>query len=376
MKFKLILITSLIITGCFMSCKKEEIKTPEPENEVAAQTRVYYIAAVEQEWDYAPQGKNVFTGMDFDSNDSVYTVNSNTNEIQRIGRKYVKARYIEYTDSTFTTPKDIAPEWEHLGILGPVIRANVEDSVLVYFKNKTTINTSLHVHGLQYDVNSEGAPYNNGATSGATIAPNESYLYKYYAREESGPSDSQGSSNVWVYHTHVNMDESDMYAGLMGAIIVNKKGMGDENAHPIDIDREFVTLFMVINENSSSYINQNITTYLPGFTNPNPDDFEESNKKHTINGMLMGNLPGLDMKRGERVRWYVLDLGNEVDLHTPHWHGNVVNFNGQYTDVLELLPANMLIANMRPYNVGTWAFHCHVTDHMMAGMTALYNVTE
>ena len=74
------------------------------------------------------------------------------------------------------------------------------------------------------------------------------------------------------------MDESDMYAGLIGTIIVTKKGMGDENARPKDVDREFVTLFLVWNENSSPYLETNENNYCPGFTNPDPGDFEESNK--------------------------------------------------------------------------------------------------
>ncbi len=365
---------SIAIVTIISACKKEKIEIPQQKQTTSPQTRVYYIAAVEEVWDYAPADSNVFTGMPFHANDSVYAVNLPSGSTPRIGRKNVKARFVEYTDTTFSTPKTISPEWEHLGILGPVIRANVGDSVIVYFKNKTTINTSIHAHGLLYDANSEGAPYNNGATGGTSIAPNEKYMYKYFARESSGPTAQQGSSIVWLYHSHVNMDESDLYAGLMGAIIISKKEMGDNNARPKDVDREFITLFMVLNENSSSYLQQNINTYCPGFTNPNPDDFTESNKKHSINGMFMGNLPGLIMNKGERVRWYILALGNEVDLHTPHWHGNTVNFNGTNTDVLELLPAAMLTADMKPDNIGTWGFHCHVTDHMMAGMTALYKV--
>ncbi len=373
-KTKKYLFVLSVITLTFSSCKKEKITLPSVEEPAPPKTRVYYIAAVEQVWDYAPTGMDMFMGTPFDMNDSVYAVNLPTGITPRIGRKNIKARFVEYTDTTFTTPKIVSSEWQHLGMLGPVIRANVGDSVIVYFKNNTTINTSIHAHGLLYDVNSEGAVYNNGAISGASIAPNGKYMYKYFAREGSGPGTNQGSSIVWLYHSHVAMDESDLYAGLMGAIIVSKKGMGDDNAKPKDVDREFVTLFMVLNENSSSYLAQNITAYCPGFTNPNPDDFAESNKKHTINGMFMGNLPGLIMNKGERVRWYILALGNEVDLHTPHWHGNTVTFNGTNTDVLELLPAAMLTADMRPDNVGTWGFHCHVTDHMLAGMTALYKV--
>lgn len=370
MKTKNYILFGLLGLALLNSCKKEEIKVPEVEKST---TRVYYIAAEEVIWDYAPEGSNVFTGMPFDGQDSVFAVNIPTGNTPRIGRKCLKAKYVEYTDSTFTTVKEIKPEWEHLGILGPVIRANVGDSVIVYFKNNTTIDASIHTHGLLYDADSEGAPYNNGASdAGTVVPPNEKYMYKYFAREESGPS--KGSSAVWLYHSHVKMDESDMYAGLMGAIIVTKKEYGDENAKPKDIDREFITMFMVINENQSAYLDANIQTFCPGFSNPNPDDFEESNMKHSINGMFMGNLPGLNMKIGEKVRWYVLDLGNEVDLHTPHWHGNIVNSNGQYTDVLGLLPANMLTADMKPDNPGVWGYHCHVTDHMMAGMTALYRV--
>jgi len=96
---------------------------------------------------------------------------------------------------------------------------------------------------------------------------------------------------------------------------------------------------------------------------------------HSINGFVFGNLPGLTMHKGERVRWYVMAMGTEVDLHTPHWHGNTVVSNGMREDVVQLLPASMLTADMQPDNVGTWLFHCHVNDHILAGMQALYTVT-
>lgn len=371
-----ILAASISILGC----RKDGMVEPSVSNNsnntkaVKPTTRVYCIAAVEQVWDYAPMGTNNFMGMPFSSTDSVYAVNMPGGPTPRIGRQNIKARYVEYTDSTFSTVKPVPPEWQHLGILGPVIRANVGDTVVVYFKNTTSIDASIHVHGLQYDPNSEGAVYNNGATSGASIASGGKYRYKYFVRDGAGPGSGQGSSIVWLYHSHVDMGEADIYAGLVGAIIVTAKGQGDQEARPKDVDREFVTLFMVFDENSSSYLQNNINTYLPGFTNPNPEDFEESNKKHCINGMFMGNLPGLVMNKGERVRWYVMGLGNEVDLHTPHWHGNTVAVNGANDDVLEVLPATTITADMIPDNVGTWGYHCHVSDHMVAGMNALYTV--
>jgi hypothetical protein len=38
------------------------------------------------------------------------------------------------------------------------------------------------------------------------------------------------------------------------------------------------------------------------------------------------------------------------------------------TDVVELLPATMKIADMVPDSPGSWLFHCHVAEHMKEGM--------
>ena len=228
---------------------------------------------------------------------------------------------------------------------------------------------------LEYSADNEGAFYNNGSISaGNDVVPGGSYIYKLFARDGSGPTASQPSSTVWLYHSHYYMDERDIYSGLAGAIIVTKKGMAGADAKPTDVDREFVTMFFIFDQNISVLLDSNTKTFCPGFTNPDPNDFEESNMKHAINGMFMGNLPGLTMNKGDRVRWYVISLGNEVDIHTPHWHGNTVVVNGINTDVVDLLPGTMLVADMIPDNIGTWAYHCHVTNHMMAGMTALYTV--
>ena len=102
---------------------------------------------------------------------------------------------------------------------------------------------------------------------------------------------------------------------------------------------------------------------------------------HTINGFIFGNMPAdtpagtfpMTMHSGEHVRWYVVAMGTEVDLHSPHWHGNTVTAYGSNTDVIELLPASMKTVDMIPDNLGIWMYHCHVNDHIDAGMT-LYDV--
>ncbi|RNJ77520.1 MAG: hypothetical protein EB828_00870 [Nitrosopumilus sp. D6] len=67
-------------------------------------------------------------------------------------------------------------------------------------------------------------------------------------------------------------------------------------------------------------------------------------------------------------------MGTEVDLHTPHWHGQTALWNGMRVDVMELLPASLKTVDLVPDNVGTWMFHCHVNDHISAGMLSLFTV--
>ena len=79
------------------------------------------------------------------------------------------------------------------------------------------------------------------------------------------------------------------------------------------------------------------------------------------------------MNQGERVRWYLFGLGSEEDLHTAHWHGaRVIEDGRRRTDVVELMPASMKVADMVADNPGQWLFHCHVSDHMAEGMFARF----
>ena len=42
--------------------------------------------------------------------------------------------------------------------------------------------------------------------------------------------------------------------------------------------------------------------------------------------------------------------------------------------VLALLVGQMQTADMVPDDPGTWLFHCHVNDHILAGMLGRYRV--
>ncbi len=341
-------------------------------------TRTYYIEAQEIPWNYAPSGKNLITG-DPDTVDtppytpSVYTISGK----DRIGSTYLKCLYRGYTDDTFTTPSP-RPAW--LGIMGPVIHAEVGDTIKIVFKNTCGVPESMHPHGVFYEKSDEGAPYNDSIPEsekpGDLVAPNGTYTYTWQVPERAGPGPNDYSSILWSYHSHVNEVE-DTYAGLIGPIIITRQGEANPDGTPKGVDKEFVTLYSIIDENQSPYIDYNIKTFTkdPSSVNKDDVDFQESNKMASINGYVFGNLPGLVMKKGEHVRWYVMGMGTEVDLHAPHWHGNtLVTSNGMRTDMTELFPMSMKVLDMYPDDVGTWLYHCHVNDHIISGMLALYTV--
>jgi FtsP/CotA-like multicopper oxidase with cupredoxin domain len=314
-------------------------------------------------------------GMPFDGTQMTYVERRD----DRIGTSYKKALYVEFTDASFTRRKQRSESEAYLGLLGPVIHAEVGDTIRVVFKNMASRPYSIHPHGVFYAKSSEGAATNDGTSpaskAGDAVAPGQTFSYEWKVPERAGPGPSDPSSVVWPYHSHVD-SVADSSSGLVGAIIVTRAGAAKPNGTPRDVDREFVTLFDIFDENLSWYLHDNIAA-LPGRdakVKADDPDFVESNLKHSINGYLFGSMPMPTMRNGEHVRWYLVALGTETDLHTPHWHGNTVIISGRRADTVSLLPATTVVADMVPDDPGIWMFHCHVNDHIKAGMTGRYDV--
>jgi len=385
---------ALVLAGCGQQTQRNQASQGQGGASIAVaaaatntgQLRTYYIAADEVLWDYAPDATNDITGAPFTAEEQVFTKQGPN----RIGHKYWKSLYRGYTDATFThpivRPTSCAPTArvcdDTLGILGPVIRAAVGDTIKVVFKNNTSYPASIHPHGVFYKKDSEGAPYNDG-TSGAdkaddAVRPKGTTTYNWAVPERAGPGPMDGSSVLWMYHSHTD-EVADTSAGLIGPMVITAKAMADPaTATPLDVDREIFSYFTVENENNSQHLARNLKQ-LAGpphsISAADEDAFEESNLMHSVNGYVYGNSPVPTMRKGQRVRWYTFSLGTEVDLHTPHWHGNTVTTNGMRSDMIQLMPGMMTVSDMVPDNVGTWLFHCHVNDHILAGMQTRYRVT-
>lgn len=382
-----IAVCASLALGCPHSGRAQASSESQP-----GKMRTYYVAADEVNWNYAPSGRDEAMGMDFDPIAKGFA-ESGPHQIGRINKKAV---YREYTDATFSSLKPRGPEDEYLGILGPIFHGEVGDTFKIVFKNNATHPFSMHPHGVLYEKDSEGADYND-STAGkdkedGCVVPGATHTYTWQIPERAGPGPNDPSSIFWLYHSHCD-ELRDVASGLFGGFVVTRRGEALPDGHPKGVEHEFVTMFIAINENESWYLDDNIRDHTTdpkgvrkgeigvltatgiGGTIANTG-FLFTNVKWSINGYIYGNLPMMTMKKGDHVRWYVATLGDFNNAHTPHWHGNTILVAGQRTDVLAVTSAQMITADMVPDAAGIWLYHCHISDHMLAGMVARYEVKD
>ena len=194
-----------------------------------------------------------------------------------IGSKYIKAVYRGYTDKTFTTP---LPHPKHLGILGPVIRANVGDTIRVVFFNNASLPFSIHPHGVQYNKANEGSSYKDNVDEnlkkGSKVLPSEKYTYVWTVPESAGPGPKDPTCIAYAYYSAVNPSK-DTNSGLVGPLVICRK-----NTSMKPNFKEFPLLFTVLDENESNYLDKNIEKYCsnPKGVDKDNEEFIENNKNH------------------------------------------------------------------------------------------------
>uniref|UniRef100_G1M706 ferroxidase n=1 Tax=Ailuropoda melanoleuca TaxID=9646 RepID=G1M706_AILME len=341
-------------------------------------TRVYYLGIQDVQWNYAPKGRNIIMNQTLD-NDTVASsfLKSDKN---RIGSSYKKTIYKEYRDGSYMDEM-VQPAW--LGFLGPVLQAEVGDVILIHLKNFATRPYTIHPHGVFYEKDSEGSLYPDGSSgqlkADDSVPPGGSHIYNWTIPEGHAPTDADPACLTWIYHSHVDAPR-DIATGLIGPLITCKRGTLDGNSPPQrkDVDNDFFLLFSVVDENLSWHIDENIVTYCSDPTSVDKEDeaFQESNRMHAINGFVFGNLPDLSMCAQKRVAWHLFGMGNEVDVHTAYFHGQILTIRGHRTDVAHIFPATFVTAEMVPQEPGTWLISCQVNSHLRDGMQALYKVNS
>uniref|UniRef100_A0A8C0BK53 ferroxidase n=1 Tax=Buteo japonicus TaxID=224669 RepID=A0A8C0BK53_9AVES len=318
--------------------------------------RRYYIAAKEVCWNYAGYKKSTMMNDKTCKDGSTY-----------------KVIFQSYTDSTFSTLQDEDEYKEHLGILGPVIRAEVDDVILVHFKNLASRPYSLHAHGLFYEKSSEGSIYDDESTAwfkeDDKVQPNNSYIYVWYANRRSGPVQSGAACRSWIYYSDLNL-EKDIHSGLIGPILICQKGTFRKSNNSTTSTRDFFLLFMVFDEEKSWYFDKHL--FCERFSLLTVYFFS------AINGITY-NLQGLRMYEGELVRWHLLNMGGPKDINVVHFHGQTFIEQGEPNHQLgtyTLLPGSFRTIEMKPQRPGWWLLDTEVAEYQQAGMQASYLVIE
>jgi hephaestin len=288
------LVIGFLLASCTLACRPTaHSEGAVSQNSSGGQTRTYYIAADDVMWDYVPGGLDGITGEPFKAVGYFRNPKSamigfqQTNPIVKpVSTQYLKTVYREYTDNTFKTLKPRSAEWDHLGMLGPLIRAEVGDTIRVIFRNNGNKPYSIHPHGVFYNKDSEGAPYNDG-TSGKDkgddgVQPGETHEYVWQVPERAGPASMDVNSVLWMYHSHTD-EVRDPNTGLLGPMIITGRGQSKPDGTPKGVDRELVIWFALVHEEDSWHVARNLPTIEKdeAITPPSP----------SINGFAHGSMP-------------------------------------------------------------------------------------
>ncbi|KAM4608866.1 coagulation factor V [Polymixia lowei] len=325
--------------------------------------KTYFISAELVEWDYAGYGQRRQEKSLQSSKETTFT----------------KVVFRGYLDSTFTTP-DIRGEMEeHLGILGPVIKAEVGQSIMVVFRNKANRPYSLHPNGVSYTKQAEGLAYEDESKYwykyDNEVQPNTTFTYLWKVHARAGPMTDESYCRTWAYYSGVN-PERDIHSGLIGPLLVCREGTLDRKLTDM---REFVLLFMTFDESQSWYYNTNRERMerksLRTVMDPN---FRENIKFHSINGIIH-SLKGLRMYTNQLVRWHLINMGSARDLHSVHFHGQTFTHkqtNSYRQAVYPLLPGGFASLEMWPSKPGLWQLETEVGFNQQKGMQTLFLVLD
>ncbi|RJK96548.1 copper oxidase [Vallicoccus soli] len=231
---------------------------------------------------------------------------------------------------------------------GPTLEMVEGETLRVTVVNQATTTVSLHVHGVDYDIDSDGTPMNGG-----TVAPGAERTYVWRSHAPHRRRDrtwASGSAGYWHYHDHsVGSDHGTMgvQKGLYGALVVRRPG------DPLP-DQQIVCVFADV----------------------------------IVNGMPAGQAPTFHSRLGDRVEWIMIthgELFHTFHLHGHRWADNRTGLVQDARDESRLLdtrvtgPADsfgfQVIAGER-VGPGAWMYHCHVQHHSDFGMAGHWHIAD
>ncbi len=286
---------------------------------VTGNRKEYWIAAEQRRWNIIPANSN---GKKRDQM---------LNQTIKKGKtSFTAYAYRQYT-SGFGEPIGEAT------VPGPLIEANVGDTVVVHFRNLCPVPVTMHPHGMFYSNEMDGAYKGYWTDPGGFVQTNRDFTYVWECPE--------GTEGTWMYHDHGPMDPIPLYKGLFGPMVIR-----DPNETPPD--KEFFVGFH---------------SFLPPATGL-PAAFD------CVNGRsFTGNTPTFQANIGDDVAFHVYALDD--NFHTFHIHGHRWKEpGGAIVDNKTLGPGDSFRARFIEDNPGRWLYHCHVFSHLHNGMSGWYLV--
>jgi len=236
--------------------------------------------------------------------------------------------------------------WGYNGrVHGPTIEAVEGDAVRIYVTNRLAAPTSVHWHGVYLPNGMDGV----AGLNQKAIRKGETFKYEFTFRQH----------GTLMYHSHHD-EMTQMAMGMMGMIVVHPRRPSPEYR----VDRDFAIML------SEWRIEV-------GASRPDPNAMSDFNML-TMNARAFPGTEPLVAKTGDRVR---IRFGNlsAMDHHPIHLHGyyfkvtatdgGTVPLSAQLPETTVLVPVGStrdveLIADAP----GDWAFHCHMTHHVMNQM--------
>ncbi len=235
--------------------------------------------------------------------------------------------------------------WGYNGsVHGPLIEAVEGDRVRIFVTNRLPAPTSVHWHGILLPNGMDGV----GGLNQRAIKPGETFKYEFTLR--------QFGTNM--YHSHHD-EMTQIGLGMTGLFVIHPRTRPE-----LRVDRDFAILL-------------HEWRIDPGTSRPNPNEMTDFNIL-TLNAKAFPGTEPLVVKLGERVRMRIGNL-SPMDHHPMHLHGyqfRITETDGgripegaQWPETTVLVPVGSTrTVEFVADEPGDWAFHCHMTHHVMNQM--------
>jgi FtsP/CotA-like multicopper oxidase with cupredoxin domain len=235
--------------------------------------------------------------------------------------------------------------WGYNGrVHGPTIEAVEGDRVRIYVTNKLPEATSVHWHGIILPSGMDGV----SGLNQKSISPGQTFKYEY-------PLIQHGTH---MYHSHFD-EMTQMALGVMGLFVIHPR-------RPVEPrpDRDFAIMLSEWD-------------IKPGTYRPDPRVFAGFNTL-TFNAKVFPATEPLVVRLGDCVRVRLVNL-SAIDHHPIHLHGHsfwevqtdggVIPPSARWPGTTVLVPVGQSrTIDFVADNPGDWAFHCHMTHHVMNQM--------